>query len=203
VAAPNRRSTIPRPHTISEDGCSIVDFPRLIPGERRDKESPSGLVAIACRLLLISPCHAALARESWRRDLKPLEFKRARTISSLLTSSRARSYVFMKAFSALQIVVVVDVNLDLAFGAAPNVGTPDKPTESCHGLPKCHDPPTSLPPSTARHPSPATLHSGWTLHVLHVCLKKTWAIQRLRLTRPNPAEQATPLRAFAVQSAVR
>jgi hypothetical protein len=42
-------------------------------GERRDKESLTSLVIIACRLLLLSPCHGALARESRRRDLKPLE----------------------------------------------------------------------------------------------------------------------------------
>ena len=47
--------------------------------ERRDKESLTGLVVIACRLLSLSPCHGTLSRETRRR----FEVTRVRPPSSI------------------------------------------------------------------------------------------------------------------------
>jgi hypothetical protein len=68
VAALSRRFTGPRLLTANEDECCTPT--KVAFGERRDKESLNGLVFVACRLLLLlSPCHGVLARETRRRDV--------------------------------------------------------------------------------------------------------------------------------------
>jgi hypothetical protein len=75
LAALSRRFASPRLLTVNEDEGFTPT--KVAFGERCDKEPLDGLVVVACRLLLLlSPCHEVLARETRRRDVKPPEFKR-------------------------------------------------------------------------------------------------------------------------------
>jgi hypothetical protein len=72
VASPSRYFTCPRPHPTNED----VEFTSqwwIWGAMKRCGEESLTVVVVACWLLLLSPCHGVLARESRRRNLKPRE----------------------------------------------------------------------------------------------------------------------------------
>jgi hypothetical protein len=73
VASPSRYFTCPRPHPTNEDVEFTSQWWIWGAMKRCDKESLTGVVVVACWLLLLSPCHGVLARESRRRNLKPRE----------------------------------------------------------------------------------------------------------------------------------
>jgi len=149
----------------------LVHFPRRpSSSERCDKDALVGLVVVvACRLLLLSPCHAVLARET-----RAASRFGGNLVSAAPTQLNTRNITHLSSCSHADIQCIAHCYCrcpqcsreqrnkasEVALGCpAPRQADRKLSRAGWLGwLPKCCDPPpTSLPPSTARHALPAAL----------------------------------------------